>query len=251
MDYDRTEIAGLYDKARALLPQTARLWLNLLSIHIGGTATSSLVVDLGCGTGRFSDLIATGLGVEVIGIDPSQKMIEQARRKNPKGKVSYRQAPAEVLPLADSCADLIFMSNVYHHLGNPAAAAAECYRVLRPSGHVCVRNSTRENDFPHRHFFPGLEALIDSQLPSQDDIRRVFVDGGFTPVVQEKVRQVIAPNWSSLVEKSGLRADSFLARLADEDFEKGMAAFRSPGRSIDLDAPVTEEINWFVFTRNG
>src|SRR4051812_39943186 len=115
MEYDRTEIPSLYDKARALLPETARLWLNLLSVHIDETATLSLIVDLGCGTGRFSDLIATAFEVEVIGIDPSQKMIEQARRKNPKGKVSYRHAPAEALPLADSCADLIFMSNVYHH----------------------------------------------------------------------------------------------------------------------------------------
>lgn len=251
MDYDRTEIADFYDKARALLPETARLWLNLLSIHISRTATPSLVIDLGCGTGRFSDLIATGFGVEVIGIDPSQKMIDQARRKHPKGKVSYRRGAAEALPFADSCADLIFMSNIYHHLSNPAAVAAECHRVLQPSGHVCVRNGTQEDDFPHRHFFPGLEALIGSQLPSQDDIRRVFVASGFVPVIHQKVIQVIAPNWSSFVEKSGLRADSFLARLTDEDFEKGMAALQFPGDGVDLGTPVSEEIDWFVFTRNG
>jgi ubiquinone/menaquinone biosynthesis C-methylase UbiE len=177
-------------------------------------------------------------------------MIDQARRKDAKGKVSYRRGSAEPLPLPEACADLIFMSNVYHHLSNPAAVVAECHRVLQPSGHVCVRNGTRE-DVPHRHFFPGLDALIGSELPSQDDIRRVFVAGGFALVVHQTVKQVIAPNWSSFVEKSGLRADSFLARLADENFEKGMASLRFPGDSIDLDAPVSEQIGWFAFTSNG
>ena len=62
-----------------------------------------------------------------------------------------------------------FMSMVYHHLGSPAAAARECYRVLRDGGYVCIRNGTRESDFPHRHFF-ALQPLIDSELPARAEI---------------------------------------------------------------------------------
>jgi hypothetical protein len=39
--------------------------------------------------------------------------------------------------------------------------------VLRQGGYACIRNGTRESDFPHRHFFPGLQALINSDLPSR------------------------------------------------------------------------------------
>jgi ubiquinone/menaquinone biosynthesis C-methylase UbiE len=248
MDYDQTEIATFYDKARALAPETARLWQDLLSVYVDRPATS-LIVDLGCGTGRFSQLLAEHFGVEVIGIDPSQKMIDQARQKRVTGTVSYRRGAAEAMPLSADCADLIFMSNVYHHLSDPAAGARECRRVLRRGGHACLRNGTQETDFLHRHFFPGLEPLIGSQLPSRQDIRPVFVAAGFAPLVHRVVTQVIAPDWRSFVEKSSLRADSFLARLSDEDFEQGMAALRSPGDAINPNDAVTEEIDWFVFTR--
>ena len=137
------------------------------------------------------------------------------------------------------------MSNVYHHLKDPSAVAEECRRLLRQGGCVCIRNGTRDLDFPHRHFFP-LEALIDAVVPSRQEIEDVFAAAHFTPVVNQLVSQVIAPDWPSFVEKSALRADSFLARLSDEEFERGMAELRAHGRKIDLNAPVSEEIAWLV-----
>ena len=244
MDYDQTEIAESYDQARARAPETARLWLDLLSVYVD-RRTMPLIVDLGCGTGRFSNLLAARFAGRVIGIDPSNKMISQARRKPAAGNVTYRQGPAEAIPVDDACADLVFMSQIYHHLDDPAAAASECRRVLRRDGVVCVRNGTRQLNFPQRPFFPQLEPLIESQLPSREDIERVFIDARFSAISRDVVTQVVA-----FVEKSAFRADSFLARLSDRDFEDGMAAMRSPGAAIDPDAPVTEEIDWFVFGRS-
>src|SRR5215470_14102835 len=57
MNYDRTEIPAAYGKARARAPETRRLWQDLLSVHVD-RAEISLVIDLGCGTGRFSELLA-------------------------------------------------------------------------------------------------------------------------------------------------------------------------------------------------
>jgi len=122
---------------------------------------------------------------------------------------------------------------------------------VAPGGYVCVRNGTRESGFPHRHFFPALRALIASGLPSRRAIRSVFAVGGFTPIVHRVVTQVTAPDWPSFIEKSTLRADSFLARLSDDDFQRGMAALRTPGNAINQNDAVTEEIDWFVFLRHG
>jgi len=250
MDYDKTEIPTTYDKARALAPETIRLWQYLLSVHVD-RAEMSLVIDLGCGTGRFSELLAAHFGVQVIGIDPSLKMLNQARRKLTSDNVVYCQGLAEALPFRDGCADLVFMSMVYHHFADPSAVAGECHRLLRQGGYACIRNGTRESDFPHRHFFPALLPLIESDLPSRRDIGSVFKMIGFTPVVHQVVTQVTAPNWPSFVEKSALRADSFLARLSNDDFQRGMAALRTHGDAINQNVAVTEEIDWFVFTRHG
>jgi ubiquinone/menaquinone biosynthesis C-methylase UbiE len=249
MDYDAYDIAEIYDRARALLPATARLWQELPADYIDPGA-APLILDLGCGTGCFSELLAQRFGGQVIGIDPSKRMLKQARRKPNPGNISYWKASAEALPLSDGCADLVFMSMVYHHLGNPAAAARECHRVLREGGYVCIRNATRESDFPDRHFF-ALGLLIDTELPARAKIVATFESVGFARVTHQVVRQTIAPDWPSFVEKSALRGDSFLARLSDKEFRAGMDALQAHGDSIDLSAPVTEEIDWFVFARVG
>src|SRR6516164_2717349 len=114
MDYDQSGIARTYDEARALTPARHRHWQRLLSAHVDRSAIS-LIVDLGCGTGRFSEMLAAELGAWVMGFDPSEKMIEQARRKPVAAPVAFARASAHALPLADCCVDLVFMSQVYHH----------------------------------------------------------------------------------------------------------------------------------------
>jgi ubiquinone/menaquinone biosynthesis C-methylase UbiE len=249
MDYDKSDIASIYDEARAMTAEGLEQWLDLLSTHLDRN-TLSLIIDLGCGTGRFSEPLAARFGVRVIATDPSQTMLDQARRKRATGSVVLLRASALELPFSDSSADVVFMSMVYHHFADPVVVAKECRRVLRDSGYVCIRNSTCEADFPHRHFFPAMRPLIESELPARNDIETVFTAAGFTPVAHEIVRQVVAPNWPTFVHKSSLRADSFLARLSNEDFSAGMARLHAHGHDVNQDDAVTEEIDWFVFTKH-
>ena len=248
MDYDQSGIATTYDEARALTPARRRHWQRLLSAHVDRAAIS-LVVDLGCGTGRFSEMLATELGARVIGLDPSEKMIDQARRKPAASPVVFGRASAHELPLPEGCVDLVFMSQIYHHLPDPAAVARECRRVLRAGGYVCIRTGTRENDVVVPNFFPAVRAMLDADFPSGDEINSNFAAAGFTPRHHEIVTEIVAPDWPSFVRKSALRADSFLARLSDTEFDLGMAALRAHGSKINPAEAITEEIDWFVFTK--
>ena len=248
MDYDSSDIATRYDAARTLTPEGMREWQDLLSTHVNRTPMS-LIVDLGCGTGRFSALLAVHFAVRVIGIDPSQKMIDQARRKLATRGVLFQRALAEALPLAGGCVDLVFMSQVYHHFSDPSAVARECRRVLRDAGYACIRNTTRENDFVYRHFFLAIQPLIEGELPDRQGIEGTFVRAGFARMAHQIVRQMVAHDWTTFVGKTALRADSFVARLSMEEFDAGMTALRARAAKANLDGAVTGEIDWFVFTK--
>jgi ubiquinone/menaquinone biosynthesis C-methylase UbiE len=248
MDYDQSEIATNYDEARALTPARRERWRRLLSTHVNRTAIS-LVVDLGCGTGRISGMLAAKLGAQVIGLDPSEKMIDEARRKSAISVV-FGRASAHELPFQESSVDLVFMSQIYHHLPDPPAVARECRRVLRAGGYVCVRTATRENDVVAPTFFPKMRAMLDAELPSSDEIRSIFGAAGLTPGHHEIVTELVAPDWPSFLRKSALRADSFLARLSDTEFDRGMAAVHAHLANINPNEAVTEEIDWFVFTKS-
>jgi ubiquinone/menaquinone biosynthesis C-methylase UbiE len=247
MDYDSSDIATRYDAARTLTPEGRRKWQDLLSTHVNRNPMS-LIVDLGCGTGRFSELLAAHFAVQVIGIDPSRKMIDQARRKLAT-RVLFQRALAEALPLAGGCVDIVFMSQVYHHFSDPVAIARECRRVLRDGGYACIRNTTRQNDFTYRRFFPAIQPLIEAELPDRQGIEGTFVRAGLAPTAHQIVTQVAAHDWATFVGKTALRADSFVARLTMEEFDAGMTALRARAAKANLDGAVTEEIDWFVFTK--
>jgi SAM-dependent methyltransferase len=242
MDYDKSNIASVYDRARDLAPGLLQRWLDLVA-RDASPAPGSLIVDAGCGTGRFCGPLAERFAARVLGVDPSEQMLEVARKKSGSGRVEFQRAGAGSLPLAPATADMVFMSMVWHHLPDAGAAAKECRRVLRSGGHVCVRTITRDADFPHRRFFP----IIEAQFPTRRHIQDVLAAAGFALVAHEVVTQAVAATWPEFVDKVALRAYSTVASLGDKEFEAGMAALRSHAPPGGPDREVTEEVDWFVF----
>jgi ubiquinone/menaquinone biosynthesis C-methylase UbiE len=242
MDYDKSTIPAVYDRARDLAPDVLQRWLDLVA-RDAGPAPDSLIVDAGCGTGRFCEPLAERFSARVLGVDPSGQMLEVARKKTTSGRVEFRWASADHLPLAPGEADMVFLSMVFHHLPDARAAAHEFRRVLRSGGHVCVRTVTLDADVPHRRFFPQVGAV----LPTRARVAAVFADAGFSKVAQEIVPQVVAKTWPDFVGKIALRAYSTVASLGEEEFQAGMAALRSHAPPGGPDREVTEDVDWLVF----
>ncbi|HSQ43119.1 MAG TPA: metalloregulator ArsR/SmtB family transcription factor [Fibrobacteraceae bacterium] len=97
-------------------------------------------VDIGCGEGSISLLLARGCR-NVTAIDQNQKMLEIlsdrfAREGFPHIRV--RQGDMEHLPLEDACADLAVLSQVLHHAIAPESALAEMLRILKPGGYYVL-----------------------------------------------------------------------------------------------------------------
>jgi ubiquinone/menaquinone biosynthesis C-methylase UbiE len=242
MDYDKTSISTVYDQARGLAPEGLQRWLDLVA-RDASPAQGSLIVDVGCGTGRFCEPLAERFSARVMGIEPSEQMLEVARKKTTSGRVEFRRASADALPLEPASADTVFMSMVFHHLKDAGAVVREFKRILRSGGHVCVRTITRDGDFPHRHFFP----IVETDFPTRVGLQALFIDAGFAMVAHEIRTQVVAATWPDFVSKVALRGYSTVASLSDKEFEAGMAALRSHAPPGGPTREVTEEVDWFVF----
>jgi hypothetical protein len=115
-------------------------------------------------------------------------------------------------------------------------------------GYVCIRTGTRESDVVVPNFFPAVRAMLDANLPSSDEIRSNFAAGGFTPRHREIVTEVV-PRTGQALFGSRHCAPTPSWRLSDTEFDHGMAALRVHGANINPDEAVTEEIDWFVFTK--
>ena len=247
MDYDTTDLAAGYDRGRSHGPEVLNLWMNTVSEYLEECALNT-ILDLGCGTGRFSNALAEHFDAKVIGIDPSMKMLEKARMKQPDARVRYQHGSAEAIPLADDSVDLIFMSMIFHHFDNPTLAARECRRVLRDGGTAFLRAGSREriSSYPYVEFFPASRPILEQCLPGSMEVSRVFEAAGFRTVSVEVVTQEIAPNLEIYADKLSAGGDSVLASLSQRDFETGIAALRAQAALVESHA-VSEPIDVFVF----
>ncbi len=96
------------------------------------------VVDLGCGTGRYTIELARA-GAAVTGLDGSRGMLEAARENSRGLGISYVQADlASDLPLRNDGFDLVLSSLVLEHLERLDRLFAEAKRIGRPGGQFVV-----------------------------------------------------------------------------------------------------------------
>jgi ubiquinone/menaquinone biosynthesis C-methylase UbiE len=247
MDYDTTDIPAAYDRGRAHGREVLHLWMNVVSSHVGKQCINT-ILDLGCGTGRFSEALADRFDAEVVGIDPSRKMLEEARRKRRDPRVRYELGRGEAIPLPNQSVDLVFMSMIFHHLDNPSLAARECRRVLRDGGIAFLRagSSERISSYPYVDFFPQSRSIMEKCLPTNALMREVFESAGFCTVTSDVVIQEVAPNYGAYAEKLSAGADSILARLSRSDFEAGLEAMRSYAAGAGSQ-PIVEPIDVLTF----
>ena len=97
------------------------------------------VADIGTGTGILACELAR-LGLDVIGVDQSARMLEAARSKieseafPPGGRIELRRGEAEEIPLADGEVDAAFAHMVLHYVASPGDVIREMARIVKPGG---------------------------------------------------------------------------------------------------------------------
>jgi ubiquinone/menaquinone biosynthesis C-methylase UbiE len=247
MNYDETNLPAAYDAGRAFAPEVLAAWLDVTS---KGTCKGEIrrILDVGCGTGRFSAPLAVRFSADVIALDPSQRMLAAARQKATP-QVRYVCAAGEALPLRDRSIDMAFMSVVFHHFKDPARAVQECRRVLRPDGLVCLRTATADRilQCPYVPFFTRSAAILGGLHKSEAFTRSTFADAEFRLVRHELVRHETAPSWPAYAEKLAYRAIAALERLSQREFDEGLEMLRRFAANAPPPGPVIEPIDFFVF----
>src|SRR5580692_7039981 len=120
MDYDQTTMPASYDAGRAYAPHVLEGWLRTIGAAVADVRVRD-ILDLGCGTGRYSSALAGHFGARVIGVEPSEKMLAEAAKKAGDA-VRLLRGSGEAIPLGDASIDLVFISMVFHHFADPTRA---------------------------------------------------------------------------------------------------------------------------------
>lgn len=137
-------IAGSYD----LNNRVHSLWRDQAwrryAVKTSGVLTGDVVLDCACGTGDLTEAFARAGALRVVGLDFTPEMLDVARRRQValasdlRDRISYIQGDAQQLPFDDASFDIVSISFGIRNVVNPARAAGEFRRVLRPGGRLVI-----------------------------------------------------------------------------------------------------------------
>jgi ubiquinone/menaquinone biosynthesis C-methylase UbiE len=139
------EIATVYDES--LPAHVVEHYLGKRATFVAATCPRGSALDVGCGTGALAQRLAA-VGYEVVGVDPSDGMLEVMRARSPQ--IRAVNASGTSLPFEDDSFDLVLTVAALHHIADPAdvrQTLTEMVRVSKPSGRVLIWDHNPRNPY--------------------------------------------------------------------------------------------------------
>ena len=251
MDFDKVNTAKVYDRARWLPPETWVMWKKILMQAVPKQQVKT-VVDLGTGTGRFLGFLQKTFSAEVFGIDPSKKMLAQAKKNSKNNtKIKLIRGSSEKIPLKDGSADLVFISLAFHHFNNLDKSLREIKRILRPGGFVAIRQPTKE-DAKHDQvlsFFPESRKMAMDMVTTRPEMLKLWQGAGFKKHFHKIVKQKVSLNCKQFYERVSLRGAVIFKLIPDKIFNHRLKQLHNYCNNLKRDHAFYEIRELFVFQK--
>ena len=220
VDYDK--VAEVYDQVRTGDPEMMH---QIMSEVLLGR--NSIILDIGCGTVNNTLLVSRTTHARVVGIDLSSGMLHEAKKKAPE--IHLTHASANHLPFGNMTFDLVFMTEVLHHLADVPPVVCETLRVLRASGKFCIVTQSHEQ-IDHRmttRFFPATAKIDKGRYPDIEVAKKHLRAAGFTNVRSKPftfAQEPLGDEYLETVEKKGY---SMLHKISEVDYQEGLKELRA------------------------
>jgi ubiquinone/menaquinone biosynthesis C-methylase UbiE len=221
--YQSSEVAADYDEHRFRTPKrqrrNARKWAAIQKA-LALTTGVKTIVDLPCGTGRFTGHLARA-GYQVVGSDISMEMMQQAAKLLSDGNIAgYVRADAEALPFAAKSVDCLMSIRFLFHV-DPETRR----RMLREFGRVSRRWIIA--DYRHKYSVRyGVWRLGRALRLTKRPFERVsvksmtseFEDAGLRVHKIIAVRRWLSDKWVVLAESGHIDPESLKVKLRDTPY---------------------------------
>lgn len=172
-------------------------------LSLSGAARGKRVLDIGTGTGNLAARLLD-LGAEVVGLDPSQKMLDKAAVKL-KGRSGIElkrvEEPFLEIPYPDGSFDAVVSTYAFHHVhpGKKAACIREMMRVLKPGGTWVIGDLIFQSAGDEKVIVGAHDWMEDEYFARVDELLPIFKDLG----MKLKSEQYTRVTWVVWAKRSG------------------------------------------------
>lgn len=205
-----------YNNTRQADPYLLSRILHLLS----GTGEGQYL-DIGCGTGNYTIPLAV-TGLSFTGIDPSEKMLEEARSKSKD--ITWLYGIVEEIPVASESFDGAIATLTIHHWSDLQQGCMELGRVLKRGSRIVFFTSSPEQMAGYwlNHYFPETMKRSIKNMISLYKLNDALKNAGFEITGMEKY--FIRDDLIDLFLQSGKNKPEI---YFDENIRKGISTFAS------------------------
>jgi len=248
--YQKNNQAKSYDKARLMPNNTMHMWIDVL-VALVPPNTIKNILDLGCGTGRFSFMLSEKYDAMITAIDPSIPMLNKGKKKGNNKNIVWQKGTAEDIPLDDNSINLVWMSQVFHHIDNIDNALKEIYRILAMDGYLAVRNGLKEHidEIIWYQCFPEALEIERKRLLTQEEMVKLIIKYSFKTNAKVRVYQYFAKSYHDYIEKISKRGLSSLIAISDQAFNRGLKKLKEWAKDRPHDELVYEPVDLLIFQK--
>lgn len=253
-----SDISKKYEKDSIVQKTASEILFDLLEIQ-----PHDNVLDLGCGTGHITSMIRNNTKGKVVGVDPSEGMIEKAKEKYSDRVNAFKTCSAEQLDYQNEF-DVIFCNSAFQWFADSGQALEACHNALRNNGRMAIQAPAKDNYCPN--FLQAMEEVKRDKSTRDTyagfispwlfkntaiEYKRLFEDAGFE-VYKSTIDKVVTFHKAEEVRKifeSGaaagyLNQDYYRTRLSQEYVE----SFRNiVGRSFEDQADETGRVELIFY----
>jgi len=170
-------MAGTYDAQNRLLSMGIDRHWRAVFVDALRPSAGSLVADLAAGTAEIAIAVCRRYpSVRIVGVDQSPAMLRIGRRKVAAAglteRIALREGDLRRLPLDSASVDGITMCFGIRNVEDRSLVLRECFRVLRPGGHIAIMETTMPGGGAvggvYRWYFDRLMPLFGNLLSRTD-----------------------------------------------------------------------------------
>ncbi|EKQ69680.1 methylase involved in ubiquinone/menaquinone biosynthesis [Leptolyngbyaceae cyanobacterium JSC-12] len=138
-----------------------------------GAVRGKLLLDLGCGAGENSVYFAMK-GANCVASDYSPGMVDVALKLAEKNGVHVEGKVINAMNIdyPDNTFDIVYASNLLHHIPEPEITIQEIHRVLKPGGKMCFWDPLKHNPVINVYRRMAKEVRTDNETPLDINIVR-------------------------------------------------------------------------------
>lgn len=187
------------------------------------------VVDLGCGTGRFSFLLEEFQPKQIVGLDMSEAMIEIGKEiKNQRGSIVQflHKNIEDIFEIQDNSFDFVFSSTTLHYIENLNVVMREIYKILAKEG-TCILSVINP---VYSACYPVIKE--DGSFPKDEDWTIRYLDKSLRAYIQpwieynDKMKDSLSysyhhtmADYINAIAKSGLVIEELVEPLPPEEWK--------------------------------